>query len=81
MAMHGHRAVCLLSPCMCVCARLYHAHSFWPICLVVKDEPNHRFGMPGLTSDTLVADAAPALFLVLRKGKKKKNPTVFDLFL
>lgn len=70
-----------ICPCMCImlfdsslpvqmCAWLQHAHPSWPICLGVKDEPNHRFGVLGLTSNLLAAVEAPALFLVLRREKK-----------
>lgn len=45
--------------------------------LVGKDKTSCRFDVSGLTSDSLAADAAPALFLVLSKENQKTNPVWF----
>lgn len=64
---------CSLHAWMCVHDCNMHAL----LGLVGKDKTSCRFDMLGLTSDSLAADAAPALFLVLSKENQKTNPVWF----
>lgn len=61
------------SPRMCVC--VYMAARGMSILTTMpggkKDEPSRRFGTPGLTSNSLAANTAPALLLVSSTGGKK----------
>lgn len=76
-----------ICPCMCImlfdsslpvqmCAWLQHAHPSWPICLGVKDEPNRRFGVLGLTSTCWQLWKLQLCFLFWEE-RKKPNPVWF----